>query len=309
MMSFALARQFSFQCPRFTKGYSWCCFKCTPHWTMCHKAAQGECYNQDSLCCDKGWHLSKSEYTKRSERSHEEQKLQKRKRCGREEAKEAKEKAHITKRQTLLCAFHCPRLSNGHHWCRFNCTKDHTMCHKAALGECANQEAPYCERGWHVSATEDHTTKRRVQTSAKRKQSVGLSEEENEDHVTKRSRSLSPRGDSETRHSMWLDLLNSCAGETKNVCRDIYFARLGLYKSLRDPEKKLPKRSEVENAYRNAIKTQMPQEESEQMLEAFEGIMREINGDDDAEESNMRTVTEEQRRVICERQWSHGDEQ
>ena len=109
----------------------------------------------------------------------------------------------------------------------------------------------------------------------------------------------------QTRESMFLDLLNACLTTTtknsavlqnvpqtmqakqKKVCRRIYLARVGLYKYLRDLEGKLPNASGVESAHQKAMETQMPQKERERKLEAFEKIMRDINGHDDSEESEF----------------------
>ena len=71
------------------------------------------------------------------------------------------------------------------------------------------------------------------------------------------------------REKKWLDL-------------EIYLTRLGFYNIPT-----LPHPDEIESAYRNAMDEELPQEEKTRKQEAFEQIMRAINGHNVDEDSEL----------------------
>ena len=144
------------------------------------------------------------------------------------------------------------------------------MCHEFKRGRCSHAKDGYssCERGWHISQKqyeeERHATKRTLP-----------SRYADDSRVDKRHRSKSTseaaaeKREWRDREKKWLDL-------------QIYLTRLGFYNIPT-----LPHPDEIESAYRNAMEQELPQEEKGRKQEAFEQIMRAINGHDVDQESEL----------------------
>ena len=142
------------------------------------------------------------------------------------------------------------------------------MCHEFQRGRCphAKDEYFYCERGWHVTQKQHekrHATKRTLPTRYA-----------DDSRVDKRHRNKCTteaaieKKECRDREKKWLDL-------------EIYLTRLGFYNIPT-----LPHPDEIESAYRNAMDEELPQEEKTRKQDAFEQIMRAINGhivDEDSE--------------------------
>ena len=158
--------------------------------------------------------------------------------------------------------YYCPRLKRGLqcHWC----TPEWVMCHHAMKDKCFRGRCSYCERGWHITQKqyeeEYHTSKRTLP-----------SRYADDSSVNKRPRSKTTTEAAKEKKKWpvhqrkWLDL-------------HIYLIRLGFYNIPHDET--LPHPIEIENAYRNAMEEELPQEEKQRKDEAFEQIMRAINGHD-----------------------------
>ena len=144
------------------------------------------------------------------------------------------------------------------------------MCHEFMRGRCSDAQDgdSYCEKGWHINEKqyreEKEATKRTLPSRYADDRSV------NKRH---RNGSTTESAANGTEKKKWVVL-------------QIYLFRLGFY-DFTSSDKSLPHPHEIEMAYENAMEQELPEEEKERKEEAFQQIMRTINGHDDDEESDL----------------------
>jgi len=142
------------------------------------------------------------------------------------------------------------------------------MCHEFQRGRCAHakDEYFYCQRGWHITQKQyekRHATKRTLPNRY-----ADDSRLDKRHRIMNTTEAATEKKEWHDRGKKWLDL-------------EIYLTRLGFYNIPT-----LPQADEVESAYRIAMDEDLPQEEQGRKQEAFEQIMRAINGhvvDEDSE--------------------------
>ena len=87
-------------CPRFTRGYDYCYYKCTEQWPMCHKFANNKCWYPYQTRCNLGWHVNESDY-----KENDIERARKRKRSPSTDTSQISDKAYMS-----LLATHFLRL-------------------------------------------------------------------------------------------------------------------------------------------------------------------------------------------------------
>jgi len=175
--------------------------------------------------------------------------------------------------------------------CKHGCTREWKICHFWHQGKCWNQDNAWCHQGYHSKQRRTHN-ERFDSDSKDTRQDTSAGKRRADDR-----RVRSPREDRETR-STWhrsAEYSRGASGPTdaaqtemqkkkwpvhqrKWLDLHIYLIRLGFYNIPHDET--LPHPIEIENAYRNAMEEELPQEEKQRKDEAFEQIMRAINGHD-----------------------------